>query len=68
VNSFIIVLIPNNQADQVEENEVGGSCDMLGRGEKIVQGFWWGSPKERDHSEDRHRWKDRIRNDIWEIV
>jgi hypothetical protein len=32
------------------------------------KGFWWESPKERDHSEDQgHRWEDGIRMDLREI-
>jgi hypothetical protein len=33
----------------MKENEVGGAWE---RGEKCTR-FWWESPKERDHSEDR---------------
>jgi hypothetical protein len=32
---------------------VGGTCGTHGRGELKCTGFWWESPKERGHSEDR---------------
>jgi hypothetical protein len=35
------------------KNEVGGTCGRSGRKEKIVQGFWCESPKERGLSENR---------------
>jgi hypothetical protein len=38
---------------QVKANEVGGACSSHGKGEKSVEGFWWESPKERDHLEDQ---------------
>jgi hypothetical protein len=31
----------------------GGAYGTHGRGEKIVQGFGWKAPKERDHLEDQ---------------
>jgi hypothetical protein len=36
---------------KVKENEVGRACGTHGR-VKCTR-FWWESPKERDHSEDR---------------
>jgi hypothetical protein len=41
VMSFIICTHPqtDRQADQIKENEVGGTCVMHGKGEKSVQGF-----------------------------
>jgi hypothetical protein len=36
------------------------------RREKCTK-FWWQSPKERDQVEDRRRWEDEIRMDLWEI-
>jgi hypothetical protein len=32
---------------------VGGTYVTHGRGEESVPRFWWESPNERDHSEDR---------------
>jgi hypothetical protein len=32
---------------------VGGACGTHGRGEKLVQGFWWKSSKEKDHLKDQ---------------
>jgi hypothetical protein len=35
------------------DNEVGRECGTQGSGEKSVQGFWWESLEEREHSEDQ---------------
>jgi hypothetical protein len=32
---------------------VGLACGTHGRGEKRVEGFWWESPKEKDHLKDQ---------------
>jgi hypothetical protein len=32
---------------------MGRAYGTYGRGEKSVQGFWWESPKERNHLEDQ---------------
>jgi hypothetical protein len=42
----------NQSRDQVKEDEVGRACGTHGKGEKSKR-FWWSSPKEGDHSEDR---------------
>jgi hypothetical protein len=40
------------QEDQVKKNEVVGMWHALERRKKCTR-FWWESPKERVHSEDR---------------
>jgi hypothetical protein len=40
MRSFIFCTHPKYyHADQIKDNEVGGTCRMHGRGEEIVQGF-----------------------------
>jgi hypothetical protein len=36
--------------DQLEKNEMGGACSIIGRGEAYT-GFWWGNLRERDNVE-----------------
>jgi hypothetical protein len=38
-------------ADEIKENEMGGTYGMYGRGE--CKRFWWENQKERDHLEDQ---------------
>jgi hypothetical protein len=61
VRSLIICSLPH--ISLAKEDEVEGVCDTHGREE--CTGFWWESPKERDHSEDQG--VDGIRMDLREI-
>jgi hypothetical protein len=38
--------------DQIEKNEIGGTCSMYGENIEVYTGFWWGNLRERDHLED----------------
>jgi hypothetical protein len=54
------------KADQIKENEVGGTCGTHGRGEECVQGLM-GKPEGKRPERRRRRWKNGIRMDIREI-
>jgi hypothetical protein len=34
----------------MKDDEVGGACGTYEGEDKIHDGFWWGNPKEREHS------------------
>jgi hypothetical protein len=54
MNSFIISIHPKyHKADQIKDNEVGGTCGTHGRGEKIVQGFGGKLRRKETHLEDQ---------------
>ena len=38
--------------DQIEKSESGGACSTYGGKGEVHEGFWWGSLREGDHSED----------------
>jgi hypothetical protein len=44
------VLCPNNQ---VEEDEMGGSCSTNGGEREKLIDYWWESQRERDYYEDQ---------------
>jgi len=44
------VQLTKYSGDQIEKNEMGGTCSMYGR--EVYSGSWWGNLKERDHLED----------------
>jgi hypothetical protein len=40
----------------IKENETDRACNMHGRGEEkrgMCRGFWWESPKKKDHFKDQ---------------
>jgi hypothetical protein len=47
--SYFVLLPKYYWADQIKENEVGGTCGTHGRG--MCTRFWWEGQKERDHLE-----------------
>jgi hypothetical protein len=42
-NPLSVVLAHNCAGDKIEKNEMGGAFSSNGRGERRVQGFWWGN-------------------------
>jgi hypothetical protein len=47
--SRFLPLIHYFAGSKIEKNEMGGACSAYGRGERRVQGFWWGNLRKRDH-------------------
>jgi hypothetical protein len=56
-----------NRADQIKENEMGGTCGTNGRGEKRVQSLVRKPEGKRPLGRPRRRWDDGIRMDLEEI-
>jgi hypothetical protein len=54
-------------ADQIKENEVGGTCGTHGRGEKRVQGLVGKPEGKRLLGGPRRRWEDGIKMDLTKI-
>jgi len=53
VEVVVVVVLTNYFADnKIEKNETEAACSAYWGEERIIQGFWWGNLKERDHLED----------------
>jgi hypothetical protein len=51
----------------MKENEVGGTCDTHGRGEKNMQNVLMGKPEgKRPLGRPKSKWEDGIRRDLGE--
>jgi hypothetical protein len=67
MRSFIFCTPPQILlADQIKENEVGGTCGTHGSGEECVQGFDGKAQRKRLLGRPRRRWENGIRMNLRE--
>jgi hypothetical protein len=52
------------QADQIVQNEVGGTCGTLGEERKVYKVLRTTSDGKKPLGTPRHRWEDGIRMDL----
>jgi hypothetical protein len=67
MRSFIFYTPQISLADQIKENEVGGTCGTHGGGEECVQGLDGKARRKEPLGGPRCRWEDVIRMDLREI-
>jgi hypothetical protein len=63
----LILISKYRLADQIKENEVGGTYGTHGRGDESVEGFGGKARRKEPLGRPRHRWEDGIRMDLREI-